>query len=322
MPAVSPTSMEFTTQWATTSGNSTESNGTTSEVPATHCAPPPWWCDPMTSNPPPPLTFHCCSGPSVIFCDDVILRWSDPTPMLSLTGNTLETHLISLVLSEDLLYPLFSRRPGSGPLSESGPNLANLGEFRLPSLSTLQVSGCWWGWSNHLKQSAGWACLSRNQGGLVFGRVQPPPKPLHEPSGCSWLQFNPQSHLWWSSDQEEELHMSETPLRYTLVQTFIWFKSEPEKLRVFIWDGKEEFEVLIFCVSREQINLLKKEHYGTHVFLQVVKTVTKRSGGLFRCPQWRDNVSLPDWHVCLVIKRHSIFILVVITSQSFRRIFV
>lgn len=73
MPAVSPTSMEFTTQWATTSGNSTESNGTTSEVPATHCAPPPWWCDPMTSNPPHPhcvrgtlqlrtLHLHCCSG--------------------------------------------------------------------------------------------------------------------------------------------------------------------------------------------------------------------------------------------------------------------
>lgn len=50
MLVVSPTSMGFTTLWVTTSGNSTASNGTTSEAPATPCAPPPWWCDPMTSN--------------------------------------------------------------------------------------------------------------------------------------------------------------------------------------------------------------------------------------------------------------------------------
>lgn len=187
---------------------------------------------------------------TLIFCDDVSLRWSYPTPMLSLTRNTLETHLISLVLSEDLLYPLSSRRPGSGPLSESGPNLGNLGEFRLPSLSTLQVSSCWWGWSNHLKQSAGWACLSRNQGGLVFGRVQPPPKPLHEPSGCSWLQFNPESHLWWSSDQEEELHISKTPLRYIFIQNFIGFKSEPEKLSFHLGWKRGILGVDLLCFQR------------------------------------------------------------------------
>lgn len=53
MLVVSPTSMVFTTLWATTSGNSTASNGTSSEAPATPYAPPPWWYDPMTSNKPP-----------------------------------------------------------------------------------------------------------------------------------------------------------------------------------------------------------------------------------------------------------------------------
>lgn len=75
MPAVSPTWMESTTQSVTTSGSSTASSGITSEALATPCVPPPWWCDPMTSNDAP--------QPS----DQPVSRWCD-RPVHRLYGAT------------------------------------------------------------------------------------------------------------------------------------------------------------------------------------------------------------------------------------------
>lgn len=58
-PVVSPTWTGSTTRSATTSGSSTGSSGTTSEAPATPCAPPPWWYDPTTSNNTPTPLWWC-----------------------------------------------------------------------------------------------------------------------------------------------------------------------------------------------------------------------------------------------------------------------
>lgn len=163
--------------------------------------------------------------------------------------------LVSLDLSEDLLRPLSSRYPGSGPLSESGPSLG----------STLHLRSRW--------------AATGGAGPIIW---------------CRW-----------------------SPLTYIFIQIFICLTSEAWKTGSLQLGWKGEFEVWIFYIFREQIDLLKKEPYGTTCSPSWVSE--RGLTDFWDAPGGRmEGRRLTEWHrhICLVIKRRYIFILVLIKSGS------